>query len=140
MRFVFYTHSLISDWNHGNAHFLRGVMRELQSLGHEVRALEPGSSWSRENLLAEQGEAAIQAFHRTFPMLRSDRYGPATPHDELLRARTWWWCMNGPTLLWSLNWARCAAQGARSTLLFHDTHHRAVSAAGEIGSAGSLGL
>ncbi len=22
MRFLFYTHSLVSDWNHGNAHFL----------------------------------------------------------------------------------------------------------------------
>ena len=29
MRFVFYTHSLVSDWNHGNAHFVRGVLREV---------------------------------------------------------------------------------------------------------------
>jgi hypothetical protein len=25
MRFILYTHSLVSDWNHGIAHFLRGV-------------------------------------------------------------------------------------------------------------------
>ena len=27
MRFVIFTHSLVSDWNHGNAHFLRGFAR-----------------------------------------------------------------------------------------------------------------
>ena len=29
MRVVIFCHSLASDWNHGNAHFLRGVAREL---------------------------------------------------------------------------------------------------------------
>ena len=29
MRFVIFTHSLVSDWNHGNAHFLRGIATEL---------------------------------------------------------------------------------------------------------------
>ena len=24
-----FAHSLVSDWNHGNAHFLRGVLSEL---------------------------------------------------------------------------------------------------------------
>jgi spore maturation protein CgeB len=43
------THSLVSDWNHGNAHFQRGVMRELIARGHdavaaEPRRLEPGES------------------------------------------------------------------------------------------------
>ncbi|MDB5623989.1 MAG: glycosyltransferase protein, partial [Devosia sp.] len=51
MRFVFYTHSLVSDWNHGNAHFLRGVMRDLVRRGHEALALEPQDAWSRQNLL-----------------------------------------------------------------------------------------
>jgi spore maturation protein CgeB len=40
MRFVLYTHSLVSDWNHGNAHFLRGVMRDLTRRGHSAVALE----------------------------------------------------------------------------------------------------
>ena len=44
MRFLFYTHSLISDWNHGNAHFLRGVMRDLNRRGHETLALEPANA------------------------------------------------------------------------------------------------
>ena len=33
MRFVIFTHSLVSDWNHGNAHFLRGIATELLELG-----------------------------------------------------------------------------------------------------------
>ena len=57
MRFLFYTHSLVSDWNHGNAHFLRGVMRDLNRRGHYTLALEPAGSWSRANLLAERPDA-----------------------------------------------------------------------------------
>ena len=47
LRFVIFTHSLVSDWNHGNAHFLRGVATELIAAGHErahlraARRLEP---------------------------------------------------------------------------------------------------
>ena len=29
MRVALFYHSLVSDWNHGNAHFLRGIVREL---------------------------------------------------------------------------------------------------------------
>ncbi len=31
MRIVYFTHSLASCWNHGNAHFLRGVLSELRA-------------------------------------------------------------------------------------------------------------
>ena len=41
MRFVLFYHSLLSDWNHGNAHFLRGIAGELQHRGHEVVVYEP---------------------------------------------------------------------------------------------------
>ena len=44
-----------SDWNHGNAHFLRGVMTELLSRGHQVRVYEPEDAWSRQNLVAGYG-------------------------------------------------------------------------------------
>ncbi len=29
MKVMLFCHSLVSDWNHGNAHFLRGMAREL---------------------------------------------------------------------------------------------------------------
>ena len=41
MRFVIFTHSLVSDWNHGNAHFLRGFATTLVERGHDVRIFEP---------------------------------------------------------------------------------------------------
>ena len=62
MRFLLYTHSLVSDWNHGNAHFLRGVVRDLVARGHEVLALEPENGWSRSNLEQDQGPGAIERF------------------------------------------------------------------------------
>src|SRR3954466_13554737 len=74
MRFVLFYHSLLSDWNHGNAHFLRGVANELVARGHDVIVYEPGDAWSLQNLLAEHGEAPIRAFHAAYPRLRSVRY------------------------------------------------------------------
>src|SRR5215216_867054 len=74
VRIVMFYHSLISDWNHGNAHFLRGVVSELQSRGHSVSVLEPSDAWSREQLVREHGPDAIEAFYRAYPELRSRQY------------------------------------------------------------------
>ncbi|MDR9775991.1 glycosyltransferase [Rhizobium hidalgonense] len=132
MKFVFYTHSLISDWNHGNAHFLRGVMRDLQRRGHEALALEPQDAWSRANLVREEGSAAIERFHQTFPQHRSQIYGKDFDHNAALAdadvviVHEW----TQPDLVARLG--RIRRDGATFTLLFHDTHHRAVSAEGDI--------
>lgn len=132
MRFVFFTHSLVSDWNHGNAHFQRGVMSELVSRGHEAIAYEPADGWSRRNLIADRGEAAVADFHRRFPELKAETYGPAPdPAAMLDRAdvvivHEW----TDPDLVAGLGAARRA--GAPYTLLFHDTHHRTVSAGTDI--------
>ena len=73
-RFAFFYQSVISDWNHGNAHFLRGIARELQRRGHDVDVYEPRSGWSRTNLVAEHGERAIGEFRAAFPALRPRLY------------------------------------------------------------------
>ena len=78
MRFVLFYHSLISDWNHGNAHFLRGVVRELQARGHKVIVCEPRDGWSRNNLLTEQGARALAEFAAAFPDLHPLEYGMET--------------------------------------------------------------
>lgn len=132
MKFVFYTHSLISDWNHGNAHFLRGIMRDLVRRGHDAVALEPQVSWSRSNLLEEQGEAAIADFAVTFPELRSEIYGDDFDHEAALAdadvvvVHEW----TDPALVSEIG--RIRTHGGTFTLLFHDTHHRAVSSEGDI--------
>ena len=77
MRVVLFCHSLISDWNHGNAHFLRGVTAELVSRGHEVRVYEPQDGWSLANLLEDAGLEAIAGFHAAYPRLESRRIDPA---------------------------------------------------------------
>ncbi len=132
MRIVAFTHSLRSCWNHGNAHFLRGVLRELAALGHDVVSQEPERSWSLDNLLRDHGEAALAPFAASYPDLAAATYPPDADLAELMEGadlvlvHEW----NDPALVGALGALRRA--GHPALLLFHDTHHRAVSAPGEI--------
>jgi spore maturation protein CgeB len=127
MKFVYFTHSLASCWNHGNAHFLRGVLREVIHRGHEVEVLEPSGAWSLQNLLTDHGEAGLAAYRSAYPELSSRTYEPAIDLGEALSGadvvlvHEW----NEPWLVAAIGKLR--RRGARFTLLFHDTHHRAVS-------------
>ncbi|KMO11601.1 CgeB family protein [Methylobacterium platani] len=135
MRIVAFTHSLRSCWNHGNAHFLRGVLRELQALGHTVAAHEPAGAWSVENLLGDHGEAGLAASLAPYPELTATVDPPgfgvsdesldtALDGADLVLVHEW----NDPALVARIGAARRG--GGRFTLLFHDTHHRAVSEPG----------
>ena len=85
MRIVIFCHSILSDWNHGNAHFLRGVATELISRGHEVHIYEPRNAWSLLNLLTEHGEKPVARFHAAYPLLQSIPYSLETfDPDEVL--------------------------------------------------------
>ena len=127
MRIAYFTHSLASCWNHGNAHFLRGVLSALVARGHDVRVHEPAGSWSLENLLRDHGEAGLDAYRRAYPELSSREFSPADDpaaligDAELVIVHEW----NDPALVAAIG--RVRASGGRFTLLFHDTHHRAVS-------------
>ncbi|HEX2166101.1 MAG TPA: hypothetical protein VHG09_02575, partial [Longimicrobiales bacterium] len=77
MRIVIFCHSLVSDWNHGNAHFLRGIASDLLHRGHDLAVYEPRDSWSRQNLTAQHGARPIAAFHRAYPALASQLYDAA---------------------------------------------------------------
>jgi spore maturation protein CgeB len=125
---MFY-HSLLSDWNHGNAHFLRGVASELVSRGADVRIYEPRGGWSLTNLLSEHGERPLEDFRRAYPNLDSTLYElESLDLDEALR---------GADLVIVHEWnehelvrrvgAHRALAGEPYVLLFHDTHHRAVT-------------
>jgi spore maturation protein CgeB len=132
MRFVYFTHSLRSCWNHGNAHFLRGVLRELIAAGHEVEAYEPVLPWSVQNLVKDHGEAGLQPYRDAYPELNSRTYEDFLELDlplsnaDVVIVHEW----NEPWLVAALG--RKRRRGARFTLLFHDTHHRAVSDPGAI--------
>jgi spore maturation protein CgeB len=128
MKFVLFYHSLISDWNHGNAHFLRGIATELLARGHAVEIYEPVDSWSVRNLVEEYGVGAIDDFHAAYPGLTSHLYQLAELDlDEVLR--------DADIVLmheWSDHSLVARVGEYRRThdhfrLLFHDTHHRAIT-------------
>lgn len=78
LRIAYCAHSLRSDWNNGNAHFLRGLLRELGARGHKVSIFEPTTEWSIKNLLEEAGgEAALAQFREVYPELKIETYNPA---------------------------------------------------------------
>ena len=127
MKIVFFCHSLVSDWNHGNAHFLRGVITELLDQQHEVDVFEPIDGWSRANLVVDHGREAITEFNHAFPRLRSRSYDLAdldvpamTDGADVVIVHEW----NDPALVAACG--RHRRQGGYR-LLFHDTHHRMVT-------------
>jgi spore maturation protein CgeB len=136
MRIALFVHSLLSDWNHGNAHFLRGIGTELQARGHTVLFFEPRDAWSLRNLLADHGESALDGFRAAYPTLASTRYDlgrldlldldTALDDVDLVLVHEW----NDHGLVHRLGEQR--KHGNRFRLLFHDTHHRAVSAPGQM--------
>ena len=128
MRFVIFTHSLVSDWNHGNAHFLRGVATELAAAGHDLRIFEPRDGWSLQNLTAEHGTAPIAEFAAVYPSIRSEFYDPETLDLEgalggadVVLVHEW----NPHELVRRIGEHRARNGGYR--LFFHDTHHRSVT-------------
>lgn len=128
MRIVIFTHSLISDWNHGNAHFLRGIASELLDRGHTLQILEPADGWSLSNLVHDYGARAIEEFRATFPNLRSDFYSQDGPDvdrvlagADLVLVHEW----NSHELVRRIGEYRMRHPECR--ILFHDTHHRSVT-------------
>lgn len=138
MSFRMFAHSWTSDWNHGNAHFLRGLAQELMNLGHEVRCYEEEDSWSRANLRQEGSDTearALRQFREAFPNLDVRTYragsGFAGFAEEELR---------GADIALVHEWNRPEVVNTLLELkgklgfkaLFHDTHHRAYTNPKEI--------
>ncbi len=130
MKFSLFYHSMVSDWNHGNAHFLRGVVSDLLERGHQVQVFEPADGWSRQNLLLNHGPQAIEQFHAAYPQLDSILYDRDSinlediiDNSDVVVVHEWneAWLVNG------FGEARQRGPASRCRLLFHDTHHRAVS-------------
>lgn len=137
MKVALFCHSILSDWNNGNAHFLRGIVTELRARGARVRLFEPADGWSAQNLIAERGVLPVEALESNYPLLGAReviRYCGSGPRDligalddvDLVLVHEW----NDPVLVASIG--RLRAAGGVFVLLFHDTHHRSVTAADEL--------
>lgn len=127
MKILLFYHSLLSDWNHGNAHFLRGITAELLKRGHDVQVYEPSNGWSYTHWRQERGEQGIREFTEAYPHLNTNFYDEATDFDLILRnadlviVHEW----NEPALVKILGEQKGKYH---YKLLFHDTHHRAATA------------
>ena len=133
MRFVLFYHSLVSDWNHGNAHFLRGVATELLARGHEVDVYEPRDGWSLSHLTRDHGAEPLKWFAEVYPQLRSMFYDrntldldSALADADVVLVHEW----NESELINAIG--RHRAESEHYRLLFHDTHHRLVTAPDEM--------
>lgn len=126
MKIALFYHSVFSDWNNGNAHFLRGYATELIRRGHAVTIYEPRGGWSYRNLLLEPCAIdALVAFRTTYPHLASVTYDENEPDldhildgVDLVIVHEW----NEPAVVRAIARHRAGNGGYR--LLFHDTHHR----------------
>lgn len=139
LNIALFSHSLVSDWNHGNAHFLRGLMRELVRLGHHVRCFEELGSWSLGNLIKQEGERAIEVidrFRSAYPQLDIRFYQSShkgfrqflqgeLKTTNLVLLHEW----NDPYVVNSVLELK---RNSSFIALLHDTHHRAYTCAREI--------
>ena len=134
----FFAHSWVSDWNHGNAHFLRGLVRELVRQGHTVRCYEELGGWSLSNLVKQEGDMAVGAideFRRTYPEVDVRFYQRDSTLQTFLREE-----LTGADIVLIHEWNEPELVNAVLALkqklgfraLLHDTHHRAYTSAHEI--------
>jgi spore maturation protein CgeB len=134
----YFAHSWVSDWNHGNAHFLRGLARALVGMGHQVRCYEQLGSWSLTNLVRQEGERAIAAiddFRRAYPQLdihfyKDDESFSGFAAEELRDAdvviiHEW----TAPSIV---NAILELKRQCGFKVLLHDTHHRAYTSPRDI--------
>jgi spore maturation protein CgeB len=133
LSFRIFAHSWISDWNHGNAHFLRGLASELVRQGHEVRCYEERDGWSMQNLTAEGPEVVRRAlldFRQAFPLLDVRFYSTKDGLREFLSAE-----LRDADVVVIHEWNALEVVSSILSLkpqfgfrtLFHDTHHRAYT-------------
>ncbi|HUS20006.1 MAG TPA: glycosyltransferase [Terriglobales bacterium] len=138
LRIHLFAHSLVSDWSHGSAHFLRGLARALMQMGHKVRCHEELGSWSLVNLVRNEQERSIDAidqFRSQFRELDIHFYERKDGLRDYLKSE-----LRNADIVIIHEWNEPQAVNAVLSLkeelkfraLFLDTHHRAYTRAGEM--------
>lgn len=139
-RIAYFAHAVRADWNNGNAHFLRGLVRALGHCGHDVRVFEPADGWSIQNMREEQdGSRALRHFESTYPDLHVTAYD-ADGADNFENLSRWRDLLRGFDVVILHEWnppqlahlLLSLREELRFRLLFHDTHHRASSSPEQI--------
>ncbi|HEX2967736.1 MAG TPA: glycosyltransferase [Bacteroidales bacterium] len=109
------------------------MISSLHSLGHDVKVFEPEGGWSLKNLLIDKGKKALNYFNDFFPVhapvfYLEDSFDASTFLDDadLVIVHEW----NDPWLVKAIGDFRSC--GKDFILLFHDTHHRSVTAPAEM--------
>ena len=69
LRFVFFGHSIVSDWENPAALTMRALLRALNQLGYETRFLEERGNRATVELLRARGSAPLREFAREYPDL-----------------------------------------------------------------------
>ena len=136
-RIAYFAHTLRSDCSNGNAHFLRGLLRALRTLGHDVTAYEPEAEWSIDNLRQEPlGTQSLDQFMEVYADLDVQTYAPDEVNSTEVRSNGLWrQRLRGVKVVVLHEWNPPALASLLLTLrdelgfklLFHDTHHRAPS-------------
>lgn len=128
MQIKLFYHSLYSDWNHGNAHFLRGMVTEMIAEGNDVEVYESVDNWSLQNLEKDSDFDYTKEFSKYYPGLKSSFYNPdifdldrELATADLVLVHEW----NDPELVARIGEVRKNSDHFK--LLFHDTHHRSIS-------------
>lgn len=101
-------------------------------MGHEVTVFEPKNGWSLTSLMNDYGRKAVDDFRAYFPHLHPNFYDPEDfdlnvmlSDADLVLVHEW----NDPALVKAIGQSRLIED---FILLFHDTHHRAISAKNEM--------
>ena len=119
MRGAYFAHSLRSCGSYGNAHFLRGVLRELIAAGHGAEAFEPAGGWSAQNLVADAGPDVWGASQASYAGLRTTVIDAAamirTTSADSMIVHGW----NEPALVAALGTARKQGGGSRCSVPRH---------------------
>lgn len=127
MKICLFCHSIISDWNHGNAHFLRGIVSALLQDNHKVTVYEPFNGWSYSNMIADAGESVVNEYRNMFPLhqvrfYKEESFIPFMLNDaDMVIVHEW----TSPEIISKIGTHRKFY--GNYILLFHDTHHRAVT-------------
>jgi len=138
LRIHLFAHSLVSDWSHGSAHFLRGLARALMQMGHRVRCHEELGSWSLVNLVRNEQERSIDAidqFRQQFRELDIHFFERKPGLREALKSEL----RNADVVLiheWNapeaVNTILSLKQELRFRAFLLDNHHRAFTRAGDM--------